>query len=50
MPKRCVIPRRPRGMANDMASWLMSQINPLSSRATATTAMLGFLPRAASLR
>lgn len=38
------------GTASDIASRLMSQMNPLSSRATATTAMFGIFPRAASFR
>ncbi|CAB3745128.1 hypothetical protein LMG27174_07297 [Paraburkholderia rhynchosiae] len=39
-----------RGMASDIDSRVMSQMNPASSRATATTAVLAFFPRAANLR
>ncbi|CAG9176298.1 hypothetical protein LMG23994_03355 [Cupriavidus pinatubonensis] len=49
-PVLCHAVSSSRGMESDMASRLMSQMNPLSSRATATTAMFFSLPRATSLR
>ncbi len=39
-----------RGNASDIARRPMSQMKPDSSRATATTVVLAFLPRAASFR
>ena len=39
-----------RGMASDIDNRQMSQMNPLSSRATATTTIFFCLPRAMSLR
>lgn len=42
----CAVP----GTASDIARRLTSRMKPASSRATATVAMFGFLPRAASLR
>ena len=39
-----------RPTASDIASRLISQMNPLSSRATAITAMFFCLPRATSFR